>query len=329
MPSVFKPGDKVAFLNNEGKGKVVSLLDNDQVLIELDEGFEIPVHVGEIVKERDFIKGERETETGHQAENNDKTGLSAKNPGIFLAFDQSKGDNTRELYIINNTHYTLYFSMYEKRAENHFKGLSGGGLESGQTQMINRYNVQQFEDWPTLVVQVLLFTAKTDNLPAPVYYTFKPRARAFFNAIQQAPVLERTAHLFRLDVPEARVQKENRDQREKRAEKEYEAGKQEENLSVERPPEVIDLHIDRLIPDYKAMERDVILNYQLEYFEQTLDKAIALNYNKIIFIHGIGNGVLRERVHGILKRKQGIHSYKEADPQQYGYGATEVRLVKD
>jgi preprotein translocase subunit YajC len=54
MAEALKPGDQVAFLNYEGGGKVIALLDDDNLMIELDEGFEIPVNRNEVVKERDF-----------------------------------------------------------------------------------------------------------------------------------------------------------------------------------------------------------------------------------------------------------------------------------
>lgn len=326
MATEFKPGDKIAFLNYEGGGKVVSLMEDEQILIELDEGFEIPVHKSEIVKEKDFIKGEAEPEEKQEAEQPTRNQAPKGEPGLFLAFDQSKGANIRELFVVNNSGYTLFFTIYEQKGEQEFNGLSRGELDSGETQMINRYNVDAFEQWPPLIIQALCFTAKTDQVPAPIYYTFKPRARAFFNAVRTAPLLERSAHLFRIDTNENQVTP-SRAEEESQPSVEPEAPSAENAVAnIDRPPEVIDLHIDRLVPDYKTLERDKILEYQLSYFESTLDKAMAHEYQKMIFIHGVGNGVLRERIHKMLKKKEGIRSFLEADPQQYGYGATEVRF---
>ncbi len=333
MAKEFKPGDKIAFLNYEGGGKVISILEGDQVMIELDEGFEIPVHVGEIVKEQDFTTGEEEPESVEKVAAKSDQPDPKHEMGLFLAFDQSKGSNSRELNVINNADYSIYFTLYEKHGEDRLKGISKGALDPGQTQLINRYDIQNFDHWPAIVIQVLIFMSKAKYLPQPISYTFKPRARAFFNAVRQAPLLGSSANLFRIDTNEAKVTEEPEQAKSLDEGSKQETAEAAENTkpeaTIERPPEVIDLHIDRLLADYQGMEREAILDYQLEYFENILEKAQAHHYHRMIFIHGVGNGVLRERIHAILKKKEGIRSFKEADPQQYGYGATEVRIHKE
>jgi len=320
MANEIKPGDTVAFVKDKGGGKVISLTDKEHVLLELEEGFEITVNKGEIVKERDFLneqEAEPEPELSTQAPATDTS-----QPGFFLAFEQS-GTNTRTLYILNNTPQSLYFTIYEQKTGTDTQGLSSGALEPGQKQMINRYDIQQFEEWPMLVTQAIFFTPQPSKLPKPVHYAFKPRARAFFNAVGQAPLLAHSAHLFRLDSPENLV---NPEAPEHKSEPTAPPQPEQAQSQVASPPQVVDLHIDRLVSNPKQMEREAILNYQLTYFENMLDKAIAHNFGQIIFIHGIGNGVLRERILVQLKQKSEVRSIQEADPQQYGYGATQVRF---
>ena len=50
------------------------------------------------------------------------------------------------------------------------------------------------------------------------------------------------------------------------------------------------------------------------------------NYYKIVFIHGVGKGRLREEIHAVLKTYKGI-TFRAASYEKYGWGATEV-LIK-
>ena len=67
------------------------------------------------------------------------------------------------------------------------------------------------------------------------------------------------------------------------------------------------------------------LNYQLRYFERMLNAAIEDKKRKMIVIHGVGEGRLRDEVHNVLRHYPGIR-FRDADPRRFGNGATEVEL---
>ncbi len=41
-----------------------------------------------------------------------------------------------------------------------------------------------------------------------------------------------------------------------------------------------------------------------------IDEAMTLSYNKILIIHGIGSGILKEKVHETLSKNKNVKSYK-------------------
>jgi len=90
------------------------------------------------------------------------------------------------------------------------------------------------------------------------------------------------------------------------------------------PREVIDLHIEQLVPDYKGLNSGAIMNIQLRALERSLNLAIAFKQEKLIVIHGVGAGVLREAVHKILKETPEVKSFRNEYLAKYGFGATEV-----
>ncbi|MEE8541628.1 MAG: Smr/MutS family protein [Desulfobacterales bacterium] len=61
-----------------------------------------------------------------------------------------------------------------------------------------------------------------------------------------------------------------------------------------------------------------------DYFSACVDKGIF----SVRIIHGKGKGILKKRVHSILKRHSLVISYQEASPEAGGWGATFVVLRK-
>lgn len=88
----------------------------------------------------------------------------------------------------------------------------------------------------------------------------------------------------------------------------------------------IDLHIDSLLDDTQGMGNAEILNYQLDKFLEVMETYKNKREQKIVFIHGKGDGVLRKAVIDELKRKYNNCRYQDASFQEYGFGATMVTI---
>ena len=52
---------------------------------------------------------------------------------------------------------------------------------------------------------------------------------------------------------------------------------------------------------------------------------LSKKIQRIVFIHGVGEGVLKLEMEYVLKRYEDL-TYYDADYQKYGFGATEVCL---
>ena len=88
----------------------------------------------------------------------------------------------------------------------------------------------------------------------------------------------------------------------------------------------IDLHIDSLLDDTQGMGNAEILNYQLDKFREVMEVYKNKREQKIVFIHGKGDGVLRKAIVDELKRKYSNCRYQDASFQEYGFGATMVTI---
>lgn len=88
----------------------------------------------------------------------------------------------------------------------------------------------------------------------------------------------------------------------------------------------IDLHIEELVEDHENLSNSEILNIQLSRFEIALETAIRSEARKIVFIHGVGNGVLKHEINKKLKKEYPDLRSQDASFKEYGYGATMVYL---
>lgn len=89
----------------------------------------------------------------------------------------------------------------------------------------------------------------------------------------------------------------------------------------------VDLHLHELVEDETRLSQGERLSYQLAYFERSLEAAIRDGKRKLIVIHGVGEGVLREEVRKMLQFYDGVR-FHDADMGRYGAGATEVLILR-
>jgi smr domain protein-possibly involved in DNA repair len=86
----------------------------------------------------------------------------------------------------------------------------------------------------------------------------------------------------------------------------------------------IDLHIEKLVAHTHGMTNFDMLNTQLEEAQRCIEYAIEKGVPSIVFIHGVGEGVLKAELETLFSRYD--LSYQDADYMRYGIGATEVFL---
>lgn len=94
------------------------------------------------------------------------------------------------------------------------------------------------------------------------------------------------------------------------------------------PPMEVDLHIEKLVNNFRGMSNFDILNLQMETAKRQLEFAMRKRIQKIVFIHGIGEGVLKAELDYLLGRYDNLKFY-DADYQKYGQGATEVYFFQN
>jgi len=103
--------------------------------------------------------------------------------------------------------------------------------------------------------------------------------------------------------------------------------KEKKNKDERAAPE-FDLHIEKLVPNKRGMSNYDILTLQTEMAKRHIEFSIRNRIPKIVFIHGVGEGVLKSELDFLLGRYDEI-IFQDADYQKYGLGATEVYIKQN
>jgi dsDNA-specific endonuclease/ATPase MutS2 len=112
--------------------------------------------------------------------------------------------------------------------------------------------------------------------------------------------------------------------------------KQQENpkRSFQKSPKIdklpimeVDLHIHHLIPSTRGMSNYEILTLQLDEAERKIQFAKSKKIQRVVFIHGVGEGVLQQALTDLFQKYQ--VDYYTASFQKYGMGATEIYIYQN
>lgn len=312
-------GDKVRMLRGKEEGFITKIINDKLVEVEIEDGFRIPTLRSDLVivstEEANYFDKEEREEVPIASPPKGKIA----DAGFCLAFHPIN-DRDFSVFLINGSHSIVPFTVYYQRKEELVPKLAGHLAPSTHVKL-DILSRTSFETWPEIIIQALRFSPKGKQVIAPLEKKFKFRAASFFKNEKIAPVIMKKSFIFEINTAETvtDVKKLN--------EKLLEGSSQSHISNIlERPSSVVDLHIEKLVDNVEVIPKSAIINMQLQAFEKALDNAIASGLSEITFIHGVGNGVLRDNIHKRLSRHPNIAYYKDAMKEKFGYGATVVKI---
>ncbi len=95
-----------------------------------------------------------------------------------------------------------------------------------------------------------------------------------------------------------------------------------------QPAMEVDLHIHQLTNSSRGMTNHDMLTLQLDTAKRQLEFAIRKKIQRVVFIHGVGDGVLKLELQYLFGRYDNV-KYYDANLQKYGLGATEVYIYQN
>ncbi len=312
-----KLGDRVRFVNENMQG-VVTKIDGNTAGVTIEDDFEIPVLLNEIVRIQDIVEKPKEEKPVTS-----KPHFVKIHSGIHIAFDKIN-DTNFELKLHNSETDWIYVAVYlYKNKQYELFCQSPVELESSIT--LTKLNIEDFNTWNQLLFQVTFIENKhQNNLRNQLIRAFKITQKEFFAAFKNCYFLGRQAITFRLDDPLSTLDLQKLQQRDfSEPVNERSVKPATHSLSGN----IIDLHAEKLMQNHAALPASQILDVQLEAMAKALEAAYIGKQQSVIFIHGVGNHFLKNKLRNYLtKQKQWVKEVKDADMLKFGGGATEVIL---
>ncbi|OOG73116.1 Smr/MutS family protein [Algoriphagus sp. A40] len=312
-------GDKVRLLRGKEEGIVRKVSASGRIEVEIEDGFIIPAMKSEVVIIAEAEKSYFGENAGVTKEPESPLPISApKDQGLYLAF-LPINDQNLSLYLINDSHQPYLAHTSEVHGGNQ-RTLFAGVLNPGESKKIDDRLMKELDEWPAFLLRFIPIQNKLEKAILPFERQLKMKATQFFKHLSKAPILGKNVYLFAMEQTTKEL-----DIRSLNAELKEITPKPEPVKTV-KPPRSIDLHIEQLHPDPDKLSNAEKMRIQMEAFEKNLNQAIASGMDEITFIHGLGNGILKKEIHKRLSQLGNIKYFQDTQKDQWGYGATLVRI---
>lgn len=358
---MIKKGDTVRFLNAVGGGIVTRVDENKKmVYVEDEDGFEVPVFEREclvivaINKETNFPVKDFSSKAKTIVEPAQNPKLETQNtkhetipqePIIetpegekltallaFFPIDIKQLQTTAyECYLVNDSNYYLNYNIINNE-NNVWKSIANGTIEPNTQELLEEITKEELSAWERLRVQLLPFKkAKIYTPQTVVDVNLKINAVKFYklHSFTENDYFDEPAML--VDIT---AEKETQQLLDISPEEIKKAMFQKEETVrpriVKRPQKdeiiEIDLHINELLDSTAGLSNGAMLQCQLDKFHEILEENKNRKGQKIVFIHGKGEGVLRSEIEKQLKTRYKTYYFQDASFREYGFGATMVTI---
>lgn len=359
-----KIGDKVRFLSEVGGGRVAGFQGKNIVLVEDEDGFQVPMQVNEVV-----VIGQENYDTSHVVEVKqqqkkasadediralkDREADIADRPITFRkAPEERKGGdqlsaylafvpmNVKELmqtrfetYFVNDSNYFMRFT-YMTADSNSWQLRSTMEVEPNMKVFIEEFGREDLNGMERVAIQFIAYKREKPFLLKPavdVQLRIDPVKFYKLHTFQDNNFFEQPALVYTIIENDKAARPLVVDAQQLKANLYQKADEPKTRPLVTPPrnpgdPVIVDLHASELLDNTNGLTPTDILNHQLDVFRKTLKQYEKQKGTKIIFIHGKGEGVLRKALVNELQYRYKSYTYQDASFREYGYGATQVTI---
>lgn len=361
-----KIGDTVRFLSSTGGGRIVKIdgqiahveEDDGFVTPVLLKELVVVSAAGEDAVRRDIFGGTGQKKQEQEEERRSKFVPTAvpeapkpapvvetpegERLNVVLAFEavELKHLTTTafETYLVNDSNYYLYFT-YLSRADDDAGWTTryAGLVEPNMQIFLEELSRDQAGRLDRLAFQYVAFKRdKEFRLKAPAAVETRMDTTKFFklHCFRENPYFDEPViaiDIVRNDIPQ-RPQTidssslEDAMRQKRAADRRTMARPVQKKQPKADGPLVVDLHINELLDNTHGLSNADILNYQIDAFRKVMDENLRNKGKKIVFIHGKGEGVLRQALMKELNYRYKGNDVQDASFREYGYGATQVTI---
>lgn len=267
---------------------------------------------------------------------------------VMLAFEPADRrkltDGEFDAYLINDSNYYLYFTLLSAGEESEdWTCRYAGRVEPGIQLLLGQVAAGEVSEFARVRVQAVAFKeGKSFSAKEPVDVKLKVDTTRFFKVHCFKPNMYFDTDVLALELvhddrpcgvsPSVSAQTlrggaESRPGRQPVRRRQQRPRPLTDNVEVIKGDTiVVDLHINELLDSTAGMSAADILNYQVDVFRRVMDGHLRDTGQKIVFIHGKGEGVLRGSLEKELTHRYRGHDFQDASFAEYGFGATQVTI---
>jgi len=333
----FQIGDKVVVTHSNEEGEVVDIINNKMVMVDV-RGVKFPAYIDQL----EFPYFKRFTEKKLFPEKKEKKYIDdlprekKKIPqrvvdGVWITFipvmvsDEFGDDIVTDLkvHLVNRTEQGYKF-IYRLSYFGEMNFELNNQVHAFEDFYLHDVPFENLNDSPSFGFEFSLVTP--DKNKADYYEaSLKLKPKQVFTRIEEVKRKGEATFSYKLfaEYP-GRPYEESVEVSglAKSGYKIYDASRARQHLEPAR--QELDLHIERLTPDWESLDSLEILSLQLKTFEKYFELAQAHHLPWMIAIHGVGSGKLRDEIHEILRLAKGVKRFVNQYHPAYGYGATEI-----
>lgn len=326
-------GDIVRFITEKLEGKVTGVIDQHTVNVFCDEyGFEIPASVNNLV----VIRSDTRSDAGSRGSvPTQKSVMIESADTVYLAIVPEDFNNLPgsrfELHLINDTAQMCLYTIAYYNGEKH-SGITAGNCNADSSYLLGTYSLRELESIKAVNVQAVFYQKGVCTLKKAIDIQVKINVAnlcksgaykhtRWFSSLAILRPLDKEHVVKEETVDSIQLESIGTEKMKSDTAPLNRPHKQVVNNIVE-----IDLHIQQLLDTTAGMENKDMLEYQMEVFRKTLEEYKMRRGQKIVFIHGKGDGILRQRIQWELKTKYKRFQQQDASFKQYGFGATMVTI---
>ena len=343
-------GDRVRFLNTTGGG-VVKRIEGNIAYVD-DDGFETPTLLKELVVVAPAEETARKVAaTAEAVEAAPVATAPAAQPAveetpegeklnIVLAYEpvdvKHLSTSGFDTYLVNDSNYYLYFTyMTRSDTASGWTTRYAGLVEPSMQVFLEQITPGDLAGMDRLAVQIMAFKMQKEfKLKNPVGIEMPLPGAKFFKLHCFRPSTYFDNDVLKIDLvindaPRARqiVDSGSLEQALKEKKMADRPAKKPVTKRTVRPEVIeVDLHINQLLDNTAGLSNADMLNIQVDEFRRVMDENLRHKGQKIVFVHGKGEGVLRQALLKELKYRYKSCRVQDASFREYGFGATQVTI---
>lgn len=359
-------GDKVKFLNDHGGGIVSKVISSSLVHVKIEDGFEIPTLVNELVKVEEtgqraahfFMDKSRATVGDYEEDADYRENVKEEKPvyddrskpleifkakgndkkGVYLAYvpqDQKwLLTGLMDIYLVNFSEYDVLFSLLLRKPNGAWEGVDYDVAKPNTRILLDSIERDHIEKWSYGMVQLLYHKNLSSKvlLPANCTFSFKPAKLYLEKSYHESSFISGKSYLLMLNETAVQPSAAEAELSEK-----FDDEIKMQHAQPKKPEEVINKH--------KTSPREATVDLHIGELVEDYSKmspSEMLNYQLNYFVRCLESAITNYLtkvtfIHGVgdgvLKSKMMdiLREYdnirvKDASLKKFGYGATEVLI---